>query len=136
MGRYLVVAHQTAESPELLQALRDIADDDAAAQFELVVPATHVEHVAGWTEGEAATVAADRAAAAQRRFEEAGVHVVAARPGDARPYEATLDALNDGEYDRIVISTFAPGASRWLGMNVVQRLERNVALPVTHVIAG
>ncbi len=135
MGRYLVVAHQTAESRELLEALRGIAADDSDAEFELVVPATAVQHLAAWTEGEAASVALERAEAARARFEAEGIKVGDARAGDARPYEAALDALNDGSYDAIVVSTFPPGMSRWLGMDVVKRLERNVSLPVTHVVA-
>jgi len=42
MSQYLVVAHQTATSPELLQRLTDIAADDPQAAFTLLVPATPV----------------------------------------------------------------------------------------------
>jgi hypothetical protein len=36
---------------------------------------------------------------------------------------------------RMVLSTLPPGVSRWLGMDLVSRVERAVDLPVTHIIA-
>ena len=40
MARYLVVAHQTVTSPELLKVVRGVRDQDADAEFVLLVPAT------------------------------------------------------------------------------------------------
>ena len=52
MSRYLIVAHQTAESPELLQAVRAIVTRDTQARFVLLVPAIRIEHLGVWFEGE------------------------------------------------------------------------------------
>ena len=45
MARYLVVAHQTVTSPELLKVVRGLRDQDAEAEFVLLVPATPVRHL-------------------------------------------------------------------------------------------
>ena len=52
VARYLVVAHQTADSPELVAELRRAQADDPTSTFVLVVPATPIQHLSGWTEGE------------------------------------------------------------------------------------
>jgi hypothetical protein len=41
MARYLVIAHQTAESYELSEVLQEKAKQDAAAEFTLLVPITY-----------------------------------------------------------------------------------------------
>ena len=46
MARYLVVAHQTSESPEFIEALEELATTDPDAEFVLVIPATPVKHLA------------------------------------------------------------------------------------------
>ena len=51
MSNYLVVAHQTATSPELLRRA-SVADRDSGALFTLLVPATPVVHLLTWEEGE------------------------------------------------------------------------------------
>ena len=45
MGLYLVVAHQTAASPELLEAVRKVMARELEAEFVLLVPATPVTHL-------------------------------------------------------------------------------------------
>jgi len=76
MARYLAVAYQTAETPEFIDAVRHAAEQDPAAEFVLLVPATPVSKLATWTEGEAGALAAEKAVAARRQLEHAGVRVV------------------------------------------------------------
>jgi hypothetical protein len=45
MARYLVVAHETVTSPELLKVVRGVRERDAEAEFVLLVPATPVRHL-------------------------------------------------------------------------------------------
>ncbi|MFI5268086.1 MAG: hypothetical protein ACHQ7M_11990 [Chloroflexota bacterium] len=127
MARYLVIAHQTAESPELLDRLRQLASSDAQAKFVLLVPATPVCNLWVCDEVETVRVAHSRAAAAATRLQAAGLHVIAARIGDADPIEALRDELQrqDG-YAAVVISTLPPGVSRWLKMDVPARASRLV----------
>jgi len=137
MARYLIVAHQTAGSPELLARVKELAGADPAAEFTLLVPATPTDHLLhNWEEGEARQLARRRAEEATRRLTEGGVNVVAARIGAHSPLEAVGDELlaHPG-YDRIVLSTFPPGISRWLRGNLPAVLQRRTRLPVDHVVA-
>jgi hypothetical protein len=59
MRRYMVVAHQTADSPELASTLQRVLKRDPKATFVLVVPATHPRHGGTWTESEARDLAAE-----------------------------------------------------------------------------
>lgn len=138
MGRYLVVAHQTASSPELLDKLKELAGSDGAAEFVLLVPATPVRHLlTGTTEGEAFEVARRAAEAAWSLFEQNGVKVLRVAVGDAVPVRAVLDDIRDhpADYDAIVVSTFPLGVSRWLGVDVLHQMRRRFDIPVVHVVA-
>jgi hypothetical protein len=137
MARYLIVAHQTAGSPELLERVKELAAADPAAEFTLLVPATPTDHLLhNWEEGEARQLARRRAEEASRRLTEAGLNVTAARIGSHAPLDAISDELlaRPG-YERIVLSTFPPGISRWLKGNLPAILRRRTRLPVDHVVA-
>ena len=135
MARYLIVAHQTACSPELLERVKELAAGDPTAEFTLLVPATPTGHLLhNWEEGEARQLARRRAEDATRRLAEAGVRVAAARVGSHSPLEAVGDELlRQPDYARVVLSTFPPGISRWLKGNLPAILERRFRLPVDHV---
>ena len=136
MARYLVVAHQTAGSPELAGALRHIKASDPAASFVLVVPATPVQHLRGWTEGEAKAVAQEAGAHAEKELARNGIDLDGVRVGDPDPVNAAYDEWNDHpHYEHVVLSTLPQGVSRWLNADVGKRLERRLGLPVTHVVA-
>jgi hypothetical protein len=135
MSHYLVVAHQTAQSEELLEQLRDIEREDPDAQFSLVVPATRVNHLLTFVEGEAYALAQRVAEDARRHFEGYGLHVVDARAGDESPLQAISDAVGRDVYDTIVISTFPQGVSRWLKRDVHSQARRKFGLPVISVVS-
>ncbi|HEX6511816.1 MAG TPA: hypothetical protein VF157_05930 [Chloroflexota bacterium] len=125
MARYLAIAHQTADSPELLECLHGLAASDSEAEFTLLVPSTPV--CTTWTcdEEETARVAHERAALGSQRMTEAGLRVAAARTADADPIAALRDELRRGDsYDAVVISTLPAGISRWLKMDVLTRAAR------------
>jgi len=126
MAKYLIVAHQTAQSDELLMAARDLARDDPEAEFALLVPATPIGKLLVWEEGETVEVARRHAELAKARLERHGLRVAAARTGDQDPTAAIADEMHAGhEYDAIVISTLPAGMSKWLGMDVLSRVRRN-----------
>jgi hypothetical protein len=126
MARYLIVAHQTAESEELLAAARELAREDEGAEFVLLVPATPVGNLLVWEEGATAAVAARRAASARVRMEAQGLRVTDARTGDSDPMAAIADELHAGHrYDMLVVSTLPAGVSRWLRMDLLSRVRRN-----------
>jgi hypothetical protein len=138
MGAYLVVAHQTAASPELLDLLKQMAAADRDAAFVLLVPATEARHLLIWVEGDQEEIArrrADEAAAALRRE---GLTVLDAVVGPSDPVEAIRRefAWRGRQYERIVISTLPPGVSRWLRRDLPSRVRSQFNVEVIHVVSG
>jgi hypothetical protein len=128
------VANRTAESDELLAALRERAEQ-GPARFTLLVPAT--PHGMAWAtdmhSGEAE--ADEHVARAVDRMRAAGLEVEGTR-GDGDPGTAVQDILNaGGVYDDVVVSTLPVHLSRWLKLDLPHRVERITGLPVRHVEA-
>jgi hypothetical protein len=138
MARYLLVAHQTAESEELLAAAKELASGDPDARFVLLVPATPVGNLVVWEEGATNEVAKRRAEQARTRLESNGLQIEDARTGDQDPMAAIADEMQAGHrYDTIVISTLPAGMSKWLGMDVPSRVRRNFPQHrVIHVVGS
>ena len=135
MPRILAVAHQTADAPEFVAAVKAAAERAPGTEFVLLVPATPIKHLTSWTDGESRAVARQRADTARARLESVGVAVSGTVIGDPDPYQAVTDALSSDEYSAIIVSTYPPGMSRWLGVDLIERLRRSIDLPVTHVVA-
>ena len=128
----LVVANRTAESDELLEALRERAAEGPAA-FTLIVPAT--AHGVAWA---ADTHAGEPEAEAHlrralERMREAGLEADG-RLGDPSPVTAVADALNFGSFDEVIVCTLPKHLSKWLRVDLPRRIERASGLPVRHVI--
>jgi hypothetical protein len=137
MARYLIVAYQTAGSPELAERVRSLVAEDPQAEFTLLVPATPASHLHTWEEGEARQLAIRRGTEAAAGLTAAGAKVGTVRVGSHRPLDAVSDELYwHGGYAAIVVSTFPPGLSRWLKGDLPNQLRRRTRLPVHHVIAA
>jgi hypothetical protein len=137
MARYLIVAYQTAGSPELAERVRSLAAEDPQAEFTLLVPATPASHLHTWEEGEARQLALRRGTEAAAALSAAGATIGAVRVGSHRPLDAVSDELYwHGGYAAIVVSTFPPGLSRWLKGELPNQLRRRTRLPVHHVVAA
>lgn len=138
MSKYLLVAHQTSERRELLEAARDLAAHDDQAEFTLIVPATPVGDLLVWDEGDTKEIAQRRARSAADRLQMNGIKVVDARVGDADPVLAIDDEFTAGRrYGAIVISTLPPGLSRWIKMDAVSRIRRTHPLiRLIHVVSS
>jgi len=135
--RYLVVAHQTAISPELHREVRAIISRDAAAEFAILVPATPVQHRFAWEDSETIGAARARAAEARAAFERTGATVVRAAAGGRVPILAIADELREHPgYDGLLIVTLARGVSAWLRADLVSQARRRFGLPVTHITAA
>ncbi|HEV8297666.1 MAG TPA: hypothetical protein VGQ20_10220 [Acidimicrobiales bacterium] len=132
MRRYLVIANQTLVCEPLLAQVRQ-AMSWGACEFHLVVPATPPREHLTWTEGEAHTIAENRLAEGMALMRAEGAQVTG-EVGDAHPMLAVDDALRAERYDEVIISTLAPGVSRWLKLNLPDRVHRRYGLPVTHVV--
>jgi hypothetical protein len=139
MATYVLVAHQTALSEALLTAAREVAGQDPAAEFVVLVPATPVGHLLSSEEGETTAVARRRCAEAQAWLEGNGLRVVEARTGDEDPVQALSDLLRVSRrpYAGLVLSTLPPGLSRWLRLDVPSRVRRAYpTLRLVHVVGA
>jgi hypothetical protein len=130
----LVVAHQTAATPALLDAVRERARSGPAT-FHLVVPRqAHGMHKVVDPQDTGHDQGNEVLAEALPKLTEAAGTTVTGSVGDAEPLSAIQDAVNLGQYDEIIISTLPPRVSRWLKLDLVSK-TRALGLPVAHVEA-
>jgi hypothetical protein len=136
MALYLVVAHQTAASPELIDALSGAVATDPEAEFVLLVPATPARHLLTWVEGQEEESARHTATSAASTLRRAGLTLRDTLVGQADPLEAVRDELlsSGRSYDQVFISTLPPGLSRWLRRDLPSQLRR-LGVPVVHVVS-
>jgi hypothetical protein len=133
-AKVLVVANRTAESPELLEALKKRAGEGDVT-FTLVVPAT--PHGVAW----AADMHAGGGEAERHReafvaeLREEGLNVDDAKVGDPDPLAAIQDVCNFDQYDEVIVSTLPLHISKWLKIDLPHKVGHATGLPVTHVVA-
>jgi hypothetical protein len=134
-AKVLVVANRTAESPELLEALRRRADD-GSCEFTLLVPST--PHGLAWAADMSA--GGDEAEGHRRAFvdelREEGLDVREAKVGDPDPLAAIQDECNFAEYDELIVSTLPLKVSKWLRIDLPHKAGHATGLPVTHVVGS
>ena len=137
MARYLLVAYQTAQSPQLLAATQELSRGDSSAEFVLLVPATPTGGLLIKEGGDAVDIARRRAASARTWLEDIGVQMADAKVGHADPLQAIEDEMESGQsYAGIVISTLPQGVSQWLRRDLVSQVRRRfLTIPVDHVIS-
>ena len=130
----LVVAHQTAATPGLLDTVRGRAQR-GPARFHLVVPqqARGMHKLVDPEDTGADEAQRVLEVALPKLSQEAG-HEVTGSVGDAEPLSAIQDAVNLGDFDEIIISTLPLGISRWLKLDLISK-ARALGLPVTHIEA-
>jgi hypothetical protein len=123
----LVVANQTAASPELVQRLKALAAE-GPRRFIIVVPQDHGE-------GTAVRAARERLQQLLGSLRDEGV-VAAGMIGDPDPYTATLNAVQFFHISEIVISTLPETASKWVADKLVERVEKETSKPVEHITSS
>ncbi len=134
-ARVLVVAHRTAATPALLDAVRDRAARGDAT-FTLLVP-----HVAPGLHRVTDPEDADHGEAeavlelALPLLREAAGSQVEGMVGDHEPLAAIQDAINLHGFDEIIISTLPTRVSKWLKLDLPSKAA-GLGVPVTTVIAG
>src|ERR1700758_3704240 len=130
----LVVAHQTAATPGLLDAVRERAQRGPAT-FHLVVPQqAHGMHKVVDPQDAGADEAQRVLEGALPKLSDAAGQSVTGSVGDSEPLMAIQDAVNLGHYDEIIISTLPLGISRWVKLDLISK-AKGLGLPVTHVAA-
>jgi hypothetical protein len=129
MARILVVANKTAESPELLDAMRAKGTDH---EYVLVVPASGgvLEKAADPDAAREHTEPHLNAALEKMR---ADGFTVEGSVGDGDPTAAVQDACNFGTFDEIIIATLPLRVSKWMKLDLPSKAQRATGLPVTHI---
>jgi hypothetical protein len=135
-AKVLVVANQTAESEELLAALKARADH-GNVEFTVLIPAT--PHGLSW----AANMHADKGEAEAQQHKEAmverlrsiGLDVKEAKVGDSDALAAIQDEANFTDYDELIVSTLPLKISKWLRVDLPRKAEAATGLPVLHITA-
>jgi hypothetical protein len=133
--RVLIVAHKTAATPALIEAVRQRAAAGPAT-FALLVPApTHGLDKVTSDDHTSASEADAVLALALPLLEAAAGTSVEGLVGDPSPMNAIQDAVNIHGFDEIIISTLPAHVSRWLHLDLPSKLT-GLGLPVTTITAG
>ena len=140
MARYLVVAHQTVTSPELLKQVRVLREQEEDAEFVLLVPATPVRRLLfrRGDEHDAEATARKLAERGRALFAKKGLPLHDAKVGAPDPAVAIdREVMADSGYTGFVISTLpprrSPGGCAW---TCRVRSSAKYGLPVHHVVAA
>jgi hypothetical protein len=122
-ARVLVVANRTVATPRLLDAIRERARR-GPCEFALLIPDVTDRKTADWTL-ETALPLMSRSA----RSEVRGIM------GGPEPFESVQDAVRNGDFDEIIVSTLPRKVSKWLRRDLIRRVE-GLGLPVTAIVPG
>jgi hypothetical protein len=133
-ARVLVVAHKTAATPTLLEAVRERAARGPAV-FTLLVPnAAHGLHRVVDPEDHETSETNEVLELALPLLSEAAGSQVEGMVGDPTPMNAIQDAINIHGFDEVIISTLPTKVSKWLRLDLPSKVA-GLGLPVTTVTA-
>jgi GABA permease len=124
----LIVANRTAQSEDLLDALRAHAER-RPTHFTLLVPA----QAPGPDSREAAQATLD---ATLERMRGAGLEVAGGRVGRPDAVGAVRDFWDPREFDEVIVSTLPGQESKWLEVDVPHRIAKFTGVQVTHVLSA
>jgi hypothetical protein len=119
--RVLVVANRTAATHRLLEEVAR-RRRSGPCDFTLLIPDVHDRGKADWTLENALPLLSR---AAGKRVE--------GLVGGADPFASVQNAVSDGQFDEIIISTLSKKTSKWLRRDLVRKVE-GLGLPVTAVL--
>ncbi len=133
-ARVLVVAHKTAATPALIEAVRDRAQRGPAA-FTLLVPnPAHGLHALVDPEDQEESEGQTVLDLAIPLLEDAAGGPVEGLVGDPSPMNAIQDAINIHGFDEVIISTLPARVSKWMKLDMPSNVT-GLGLPVTTVTA-
>ncbi|HEV8103655.1 MAG TPA: hypothetical protein VGP69_07970 [Gaiellaceae bacterium] len=135
-AQILIVAHRTAATPRLLEAVRTRVGLGGPVRFHLLVPnpAEHAEVTDGERRHRHAEGEQVLAVALPLIEEASGGGAEGSVSTRHDPMDAIEEALHDGEFHEIILSTLPKSVSRWLHADLPRRVS-TLGLPVTTVVA-
>jgi hypothetical protein len=131
----LIVAHQTADSPQLVEAVAHRASRGPCT-FTLLVPKrAHGLHRVVDPEAHGAAEAIARLEVAVPLLSDAAGQPIVGMIGSHEPLATIEDALNLLGFDEVIISMLPVRMSRWLQLDLPRKV-RALGVPVTEVISA
>lgn len=131
--RVLVVANRTLAGEELRQALRRAAADGAELHVVAPILPSRVHYIASDIDTELAE-ARERLAAALAWARAEGLDADGKVGDPFTAFGAVEDELRAFGADEVIVSTLPPGRSNWLEAGILQRLQDELDVPITHVV--
>ncbi len=133
--RVLVLANETVGGKALLAEIQNRCKG-RTSEILVVVPALPGSRMEHWTSDVDGAVeeAGARLDESLRWMDAAGINARGHVGDHHEPNAALEDALSAFPADEVIISTHPPERSRWLERGVVEKAQREVPLPVTHVV--
>ena len=115
------MANRTAATPRLLEAVRRRAEA-GPCEFALLIPDVTDRKQADWT-----------LETALRLMRQPARGKVEGLVGGPDPFESVREAVEQGDFDEIMISTLPRKVSKWLRRDLIRRVE-GLGLPVTAIV--
>src|SRR5215203_1950935 len=132
MAEILVLANETIGGEKLLDAIRE-RHGQGDARFHVVVPQIRPRHgnvIYDEAVRDSAQVRVDLALSFMQNEGIEGRGEV----GDGDPLNAAKDAIAEYGIDEIIVSTLPASSSGWMKRDLIEALESETGLPVTHVV--
>jgi hypothetical protein len=128
----LVVANETVAGRPLIEAVKKHADDGPVS-VTVICPQNQPKHGFVIYDDSVRSAAENRLQTTLAQLREVGIEA-SGEVMDPDPYSAVMDALGEGDYDEVIISTHPETRSGWLRQGLVDRVTHATGLPVEHVV--
>jgi hypothetical protein len=132
MANVLVLANETIGGRALLDRIRE-RNKEGDATFFIVVPKTKPRFgnvIYDDAVRSSAQVRVDLACAFARQE---GIEA-RGEVGDADPFNAAMDAIDEFKIDEVIVSTHPSNSSGWMRRDLPERIHEESGLPVEHIV--